>query len=156
MSGLRLDDYLPYRLSVAANTVSDLIAGAYKSRFGISVPQWRLIAVLGEGGGMTPQALAARTVMDKVTVSRAAAGLIGRDLLRRTPHGRDRRSHRLSLTAKGLALYEAVAPLALAYETQLLTSFSNEDRAAAHRLLTRLQAAATRLAAAGDEAAAAE
>lgn len=146
MSQLRLDTYLPYRLSVAANAVSDLIARAYKARFGISVPQWRLIAVLGEGGAMTPQALGARTVMDKVTVSRAAAALIGRGLLQRAPHGRDGRSHRLSLTTEGRSLYEDVAPLALAYEAQLLGAFSGEDQAAAHRLLERLQATAATLA----------
>ena len=70
-SALRLDGYLPYRLSVASNAVSRLIARAYEDRFGLTIPQWRLIAVLAEDGPLTQQAIGSRTVMDKVTVSRA-------------------------------------------------------------------------------------
>ena len=70
--GLRLDSYLPYRLSVASNAVSGLIARAYEDRFGLTIPQWRLVCVLAEEGGLTQVQIVARTVMDKVTVSRAA------------------------------------------------------------------------------------
>ena len=68
-AGLQLDSYLPYRLSVASNAVSGLIARAYEDRFGLSIPQWRLICVLAEDGPATQGQLVARTVMDKVTVS---------------------------------------------------------------------------------------
>jgi DNA-binding MarR family transcriptional regulator len=117
---LRLDAYLPYRLSVAANAVSQLIARAYVDRFGLTVPQWRLMAVLGEDSPLTQQALCGRTVMDKVTVMRAARGLLQRRLLRRQPNAQDGRSHRLSLTAAGERMYAQVAPLALKYEAMLL------------------------------------
>lgn len=147
-SALRLDDYLPYRLSVAANAVSELIARAYQARFGLSIPQWRVIAVLGEDGPLTQQAVCARTVMDKVTVSRAAAALGERGLVSRTPNEADGRSHRLALTAEGRALYAEVSPSALAYEAQLLEAFSPFERQAAHSLLRRLEAAATALTAA--------
>ena len=143
---LKLDDYLPYRLSVAANAVSELIAGAYRARFGLTVPQWRLVAVLGESGPMTQQALCSRTVMDKVTVSRAAAGLTERGLTARTPNAADGRSHRLELSDQGRALYAGVAPAALAYEAQLLDAFSALDQRTAHSLLRRLEAAARALA----------
>ena len=83
---LRLADYLPYRLSVAANAVSQLIARAYEDRFGLKIPEWRLIAVLADEGPLTPQALCARTVMDKVTVTRAAQGLATRHLIKREPN----------------------------------------------------------------------
>jgi DNA-binding MarR family transcriptional regulator len=146
VSDLKLDAYLPYRLSVAANAVSELIARAYQSRFGLTIPQWRLIAVLAEDGPLTQQALCARTVMDKVTVSRAAAALNERALTARAPNAADGRSHRLSLTPEGAALYAEVAPLALAYEVQLLDAFSPSERHAAHELLRRLQAAARVLA----------
>jgi DNA-binding MarR family transcriptional regulator len=98
---LRLEDYLPYRLSVAANAVSQLIAHAYKDRFGLKVPEWRLIAVLADVGSLTPQALCERTVMDKVTVTRAAQSLLGRHLIKREPHASDGRSHCLRLTGTG-------------------------------------------------------
>jgi DNA-binding MarR family transcriptional regulator len=139
---LKLDDYLPYRLSAAANAVSELIAGAYRARFGLTIPQWRVIAVLGEGGAMTQQALRSRTVMDKVTISRAAAALTERGLTHRAPNAKDGRSHRLDLTPEGKALYNDVAPQALAYEARLLQAFSLADQQAAHSLLRRLEAAA--------------
>src|SRR6201991_5391202 len=103
-AGLQLDSYLPYRLSVASNAVSGLIARAYEDRFGLTVPQWRLICVLAEDGGMTQARIVARTVMDKVTVSRAAQGLLQRRLVGRSDHHADGRSHVLALTAEGARL----------------------------------------------------
>jgi DNA-binding MarR family transcriptional regulator len=146
---LCLDDYLPYRLSVAANAVSQLIARAYVDRFGLTVPQWRIMAVLGEDSPLTQQALCGRTLMDKVTVMRAARGLLQRRLVRRQPNARDGRSHRLSLTATGERMYAQVAPLALKYEAMLL---AGSDAAEVRRLeqwLRRLEQAAAELTGAG-------
>jgi DNA-binding MarR family transcriptional regulator len=142
---LTLDDYLPYRLSVAANAVSDLIAGAYRARFGLTATQWRLVAVLGEDGPSTQQGLCARTRMDKVTVSRAAAAVTERGLVSRTPNKADGRSHRLGLTTAGQALYAEVAPTAMAYEATLLEAFDADELRAVHGLLRRLELAATAL-----------
>src|ERR1700739_1205270 len=105
LDDLRLDGYLPYRLSVASNAVSRLIARAYEDRFGLTIPQWRLIVVLGEDGPLTQQAIGARTVMDKVTVSRATQGLVKRRLVERAPHDADGRSHHLALSTAGTRLY---------------------------------------------------
>lgn len=116
---LILDAYLPYRLSVASNAVSGLIARAYQDRFGLSVPQWRLICVLAEDGGLTQNQLVARTVMDKVTVSRAAQGLLNRHLIARSDHHADGRSHVLTLSREGASLYAEISPLALAYEARV-------------------------------------
>ncbi len=124
---LRLEEYLPYRLSVAANAVSQLIARAYEGRFGLKVPQWRLIAVLADEGALTPQALCARTVMDKVTVTRAAQALVKRRLIRREPNASDHRSHRLRLTQAGEDLYRQIAPLALQYEDLLLAGIGRDE-----------------------------
>lgn len=143
-AGLELDEYLPFRLSVASNAVSRLIARAYEDRFGLSIPQWRLMAVLAEGG-LTPQAIVARTAMDKVTVSRAANGLEGRHLISRTASKSDGRSHVLALTETGRRLHAEIAPLALAYEAALLTGLAPAEVAQMKRLLQRLEAAAARL-----------
>ena len=145
-AGLKLDGYLPYRLSVASNAVSDLIARAYQDRFGLTVPQWRLICVLSEDGALTQGQLVARTVMDKVTVSRAAQGLLRRHLVSRSDHHADGRSHVLQLSAQGMRLYAEIAPLALAYEQALIAGLSPEEVEGVKRLLVELQAAATRLA----------
>jgi len=142
---LELDAYLPYRLSVASNAVSGLIARAYQDRFGLSVPQWRLICVLAEDGGLTQGQLVARTVMDKVTVSRAAQGLLQRRLVSRSDHHADGRSHVLALSAQGESLYAEIAPLALAYEAALIAGLAPSEVALLKRLLARLQVQAGQL-----------
>ena len=143
---LRLDAYLPYRLSVASNAVSGLIARAYQDRFGLTVPQWRLICVLAEDGGQTQGQLVARTVMDKVMVSRAAQGLLKRHLVVRSDHHADGRSHVLALSAEGRAMHEEIAPLALAYEAALIAGLAPDEVKLLKRLLARLQSAAGHLA----------
>lgn len=147
--GLRLDAYLPYRLSVASNAVSGLIARAYEDRFGLSIPQWRLLCVLAEDGACTQGQLVARTVMDKVTVSRSAQGLVKRRLVARSQNALDGRSHVLALTAEGRRLHAEIAPLALAYEAELIAGLERDEVALLQRLLSRLQASAERLAIGG-------
>ncbi len=142
---LELDAYLPYRLSVASNAVSGLIARAYQDRFGLTVPQWRLICVLAEDGGLTQGQLVARTVMDKVTVSRAAQGLLKRHLVARSDHHADGRSHVLALSREGASLYAEIAPLALAYEAALISGLTPSEVELLKRLLSRLQSAAGQL-----------
>ena len=145
-AGLKLDAYLPYRLSVASNAVSGLIARAYQDRFGLTVPQWRLICVLAEDGGLTQGQIVARTVMDKVTVSRAAQGLLKRRMVERSDHHADGRSHVLALTTEGRRMYAEIAPLAMAYEAALIAGLAPEEVKLLKRLLTRLQTAAGQLA----------
>lgn len=141
---LTLDRFLPYRLSVASNRVSDRIAGAYRALFGLSIPEWRLIAVTAETGAITPAALGERTAMDKVSVSRAAAALVHRRLLARAPNAIDRRSHLLDLTDAGRDLYARVAPEALKLERELLADFTPQEVAAFAAMLRRLEEAALR------------
>jgi DNA-binding MarR family transcriptional regulator len=139
---LVLDDFIPYRLSVTSNLVSDVIARTYEALFGLSIPEWRLVAVVAEGDGITQQAIGATTRMDKVTVSRAAIALAGRGLMARRPHPEDRRSHLLSLTEAGRQLYAAVAPKALALEEQIFSRLEQEEVAAFLATLRRIEAAA--------------
>jgi DNA-binding MarR family transcriptional regulator len=143
---LRLSAFVPYRLSIATNTVSDVIAGAYRALFGLSIPEWRLIAVLAELGSSTQFDLGATTRMDKVTVSRAAIALVARGLMRRSANPSDKRSHLLTLSPQGRALYDEVAPKALALEDAILADFSPEEVADLIAMLQRLEAAAVRLA----------
>jgi DNA-binding MarR family transcriptional regulator len=142
---LRLSAFVPYRLSIATNTVSDVIAGAYRALFGLSIPEWRLIAVLAELGSSTQLDLGAATRMDKVTVSRAAIALVARGLMRRSANPNDRRSHLLTLSPQGRVLYDEVAPKALALEDAILADFSSDEVADLIAMLQRLEAAAVRL-----------
>ena len=142
MPELKLDHFLPYRLSIASNRVSAAIASTYQALFGLKIPEWRLIAVIAEGAGATQQALGVATRMDKVTVSRAAATLVERELVERQPNPGDQRSHLLVLTATGRALYEDVAPKALELEAQVFAGFSAKEIATFAAMLERIEASA--------------
>ena len=135
---LELDRFLPYRLSVLSNRVSQTIAGAYARRFGIGVTEWRVIAVLGRYPALSANQVAARTAMDKVAVSRAVARLLARELLQRDMHDDDRRRSVLELSEAGYRIYDEVAPLALAYEQRLLAPLDEAERAQLDRLLQKL------------------
>jgi DNA-binding MarR family transcriptional regulator len=138
---LRLDEFLPYRLSVVSNRVSDAVATTYRALFGLRIPEWRLVAVIAEGSGATPQALGLATRMDKVTVSRAAAALVDRGLVERRPNPADQRSHLLALSAAGRALYDEVAPKALELEARLFGGFERDELACLRTMLARIEAA---------------
>ena len=138
---LRLDAYLPYRLSTAASAVTSLIARAYQDRFNLTIPQWRLMSVLAEDGPSTEAELVARTVMDKGIVAEAANGLERRDLVSRGPNG-----DAVALTPSGTGLYGEIAPLALAYEAALIAGLAPDEVKLLKRLLARLQSAAGQLA----------
>jgi DNA-binding MarR family transcriptional regulator len=135
---LELDQFLPYRLSVLSNVVSSAIAQGYAQRFGITIPEWRVIAVLGASPGLSAAEVAARTAMDKVAVSRAVSSLLASRKLTRSLARDDRRRSALRLTTAGLQVYAEVAPLALDYERRLLATLTRADRAALDRVLDRL------------------
>jgi DNA-binding MarR family transcriptional regulator len=138
---LRLRHFLPYRLSLASNAVSDRVANVYQARFGLKIPEWRVIAVVAEQASATQAALVAATQMDKMTISRAVAALVERGLLARA-RASDRRTLELALTAEGEALYAEIAPLALGIEAELLEGFSPAERTQLMALLQRLEACA--------------
>ena len=137
---LNLDRFLPYRLSFTSNLVSGAIARTYQALFGLRIPEWRLIAVIAEAGEITQQAIGARTRMDKVTVSRAAASLVERGLLERAANRADRRSHLLRLTAGGTELYARIAPKALELEARIFGGFEEEELQCLTALLARIDA----------------
>ncbi|MDP9199694.1 MAG: MarR family winged helix-turn-helix transcriptional regulator [Pseudomonadota bacterium] len=136
---LDLEHFLPYRLSVLSNTVSSALAGAYARRFGLTIPQWRVIAVLARTPGLSAAAVAERTAMDKVAVSRAVTGLVRAGRVRRALAAADRRRSVLSLTARGMLVYGRIIPLALAYERRLLAELSPAEQSQFDALLSRLQ-----------------
>lgn len=139
-TNLVLDRFLPYRLSVASNAVSTTISNAYRKRFGLKIAEWRLIAILAETARATPAMLGTATRMDKIAVSRAAAALIERGLVSPEDNPDDGRSHFLSLTPDGRALYAEIAPLALEIEAALFAGLSADERAMLDALLRRVEA----------------
>lgn len=134
-----LAEFLPYQLSVTSNAVSNRIAEEYRSRFDLKIPEWRVMAVLGDAGAMTQRELTDATLMDKVAVNRACAVLEKRNLASRKPNAEDGRSHLLDLTGEGRAMFEAIMPLAREMEQQLFSSLSEDEQATFRRLLERVR-----------------
>lgn len=138
---LILEDFLPYRLSILSNTVSSSIARTYDRRFGLTIPEWRVIAVLGRFPGISAVEVAERTLMDKVAVSRAVSKLIKSGRIDRQFADADRRRSILNLSDKGQQVHDEVAPLALKFEADLLHGLSESEietlNIAMERLLAR-------------------
>lgn len=147
-----LDRFLPYRLSVLTNLVSSTIADAYQRRFGLGIPEWRVLAVLARHPGLSAAEVAERTRMDAVAVSRAVQRLLAAGRLRRNVSRDDRRRSVLSVSAAGAAVYREIAPLALGYERDLVASLGAAERAALDRVLEVLTSRAQALSAAPNDA----
>ena len=145
MTKLTLDTYLPYRLSVASNKVSGLIAKAYETRFGLTIPQWRILIVLSEGETLSQKGLIDRTAMDKVTISRAVAAMVGRGLVTKGNGSPDRRIDILTLSPAGQNIVAEVAPLALEFEAALIDAIGVEQLGGLHAMLRKLEARAEAL-----------
>ncbi len=141
-SELILEDFLPYRLSILSNTVSSTIASAYNKRFGLSIPEWRVIAILGRFPGLSAVEVAERTLMDKVAVSRAVSKLIKTGRIDRQFADADRRRSILQLSEEGRRVHDEIAPLALKFEEDLLHGLSEEEIHTLNVLMERLLAKA--------------
>jgi DNA-binding MarR family transcriptional regulator len=137
-AGLVLEQFLPYRLSIVAQTVSGALSKLYASRFDLSVPQWRVMAVLGRYEPISANEVCDRVVMDKVAVSRAVQAMLRRGLVERTVDASDRRRSALRLSKRGRAIHGEIVPLAIEYERRLLQTLSPEERVTLDSLLQRL------------------
>ena len=135
---LELEHFLPYRLSVLSNRISDAIAREYSQRFALGVTEWRVMAVLGRWPGLSASQVAQRTAMDKVAVSRAVARLLESGWLSRSADSDDRRRSLLHLSPAGQASHDEVVPQALEFERRLLDGVDPAERALLFRLLDRL------------------
>ena len=140
---LKLEYFLPYRLAVLSTTVSATVARAYDKRFGVSIPEWRVIAVLGRFPGLSAVEVAERTMMDKVAVSRAVTKLIKNGHIDREFADTDKRRSILNLSEDGKRLHDEIAELALQFERDLLLGFSAEELESLNSLMERLLARAS-------------
>ncbi len=135
---LQLEHFLPYRLSILSNTISQTIAGDYQRRYDLSMTEWRVMAVLARFDGLSAREVAERTAMDKVAVSRALARLVGAGRVDRHTHDGDKRRSVLSLTDSGWAMHDDVAPMARAREREVLAKLDAEERQWLERILDKL------------------
>jgi len=142
---LKLEEFLPYRLNVAAALVSQALSRIYAERYGIGVPEWRVLVTLGQYGLMTGKATGEHSHMHKTKVSRAVALLEKRKLLTRRANKADMREAFLSLTPAGRAIYQDLAPVAAAFASRLVEAIAPGDRAAFDRALRALVERAKKL-----------
>jgi DNA-binding MarR family transcriptional regulator len=152
LQALDLDKFLPYRLSVLAQLVSESLHDLYAGPHGLSVTQWRVMAALGQHPRLTASEVGRRIVMDKVAVSRAVAGLTKRGLVERATDRSDRRRASLKLSVQGRAMHRQIVPVALAYEERLYRAYDTAERQAFDALSDRLFAHTRSLRAASDAA----
>ncbi|WP_343214399.1 MarR family transcriptional regulator [Dyella sp. ASV21] len=136
---LELEHFLPYRLSILSNAVSQAIADDYQRRFDLSMTEWRVMAVLARFDGLSAREVAERTLMDKVAVSRALAKLVEAGWVTRATHDGDKRRSVLGLSETGWAVHEVVAPMARSHERDLLAKLDEEERTWLARILDKLQ-----------------
>ncbi len=144
---LKLEEFLPYRLNVVASVVSQALSRLYATRYGIGVPEWRVLVTLGQYGMMTGKDVGAHSHMHKTKVSRAVAQLEKRKLLTRRANRADLRESFLSLTPAGRVIYMDMAPIALDFAKRLTELIEPTDRAAFERAIERLTESSSRLAA---------
>ena len=144
---LELERFLPYRLSILSNRVSQAIAREYQDRFDLSMTEWRVIAVLArfDGDGLSAREVAERTEMDKVAVSRALARLVAAKRVSRRTHDGDKRRSVLHLSSAGWKIHGIVAPLARAQEHSMLAHLDADERQALERILDKLAPVQERL-----------
>ena len=135
---LDLEQFLPFRLSVLSNRISANIARLYGERYGLAIPEWRVITILALYPGSSASEVSDHSAMDKVSVSHAVARLLERGFIKRETHGDDRRRSVLALSAAGYEVYETIAPMVLEMERRLMSVLSEEEEALLETLVLRL------------------
>ena len=144
---LELEKFLPHRLDIVASLSSHALSRIYATRYGIGVPEWRVLVTLGQYGAMTAKAVGDRSRMHKTKVSRAVAQLEKRRLVARRVNDADLRESILSLTPAGAAVYDELKPAALEFARRLTEVIDPADRAAFERALDALTARSAELSA---------
>ncbi|QDE38461.1 MarR family transcriptional regulator [Luteibacter pinisoli] len=135
---LELEHFLPYRLSILSNTVSQGIADEYQSRFQLSMTEWRVMTVLARFPASSATQVVERTRMDKVAVSRAVARLVEAGRVDRDTYDGDKRRSVLKLSEAGWAIHDEVAPMAREHERELLEKLSDDEKLWLGRILDKL------------------
>jgi DNA-binding MarR family transcriptional regulator len=140
-TSLDLDRFLPYLVNVLASRLSRELAWVYEARFGVSIPEWRLIAHLSQNRNISVREICKRVDMDKAKISRAAARLEALGVVEKEINKGDRRLVSLRLTRKGRALLARIEPLALAYEREALSALSPAEQVGFRAAIDKLLAA---------------
>ncbi|NNE39304.1 MAG: MarR family transcriptional regulator [Marinicaulis sp.] len=136
---LVLEEFTPYRIVALGHALSGRLAKTYADE-NLTIPEWRVLAVVAQAESVAARDVVARTPMDKMTVSRAVANLEEKSIVCRAPSETDRRVSMLSLSADGRALFDRVAEKALEYEDELMAALALKERRALDAALSKLMA----------------
>jgi DNA-binding MarR family transcriptional regulator len=139
-STLDLFRFVPFRLNRLAAEVSAALSGEYQERYGLDIPEWRVLATLGfRNDACSAQYIAHCTRTHKSTISRAVTALMARQLVERVENADDRREFRLRMTRQGKALYQKLIPRLLRKEQEILTCLSAQERKEFALLLGKIE-----------------
>ncbi len=138
-SRIALESFLPYQLSVIASRVSRGLARLYAVRFDLTVPEWRIMTVLGRFPGISANEVCELTAMDKVRVSRGVARLLQFERVRYDSDPSDRRRSKLYLSDTGQEVYEQIVPVAHAYEDKLMAGLDSDEVRVLEKLLGKIE-----------------
>ena len=133
-----LRGFLPYQLAVLAEYTSSRFAEVYSVKFGLTIPEWRVLATVGECDMLRAKDIEAERHLHKTVVSRAIAKLRARGLVELKNNAEDRRESFLLLTAKGRRLYSEIVPLARVYSDEIVATLSAAERAGLEHGLDRM------------------
>ena len=137
--GFQLQSFFPYQVRIFYLAISQSVSDIYFSRYGLSVSEWRTMAVLGNHQPLTASDVVERSSIDKVQVSRAIQGLLKRELLERNPDADDRRRVNLQLTPKGQRIFEDLIPRVRAREQQLLNCLDQQEQETLVKLMKKVR-----------------
>ena len=137
---LDLFKFIPFRLNRLAAEVSTALASEYQARYGLDIPEWRVLATLGfRKEACSAQYISQCTRTHKSTISRAVTALLERELIERVANEDDRREFRLRMTRRGKALYDELVPRLLRREQEILACLSAQERRMLGQLLGKIE-----------------
>jgi DNA-binding MarR family transcriptional regulator len=129
LPSLDLFRFTPFRLNRLAAEVSAALSSEYRERYGLDIPEWRVLATLGfRDEACSAQYIAHCTRTHKSTISRAVTALMKRRLVERVENQDDRREFQLRMTRKGKTLYQKLIPRLLRKEKEILSCLSARER----------------------------
>lgn len=134
------DTRLPHFFSVLANHASRKLHSMYNEQFGLSVMGWRIMAVIGNHAPISAKAMCEMMATDAVTLSRGIDQLYGKGLVRRKTDPADRRRQLISLSKKGIEVFERIVPLYYAVEQAMMSALDETDQAHIRRIMPKIVA----------------
>ena len=140
MKHLNLFRFVPFRMNRLAAEISAALSVEYRDRYGLDIPEWRVIATLGfRETPCTAQFVSESTHTHKSTISRAVSTLIERGIVERVENTKDRREYSLRLTREGRRLYQSLIPRLLRREAEILSSLTEAEQRQFESLLEKME-----------------